>query len=123
MDELNYYNYNISYIFINSKFKYINLKNNKNNDKILTRKKGAIFMFEKLAKLIFDYSNIYEFADKYFINTAINILSNYYHINDYIKELSIISSNDKKIYEGSSYDLDKFKLTINLVNELNKKKV
>ena len=79
-------------------------------------------MFEKLAKLIFDYSNIYEFADKHFINTTINILSNYYHINDYIKELSIISSNDKKIYEGSSYDLDKFKLTINLVNELNKKK-
>lgn len=77
-------------------------------------------MFEELAKLIFDYSSNYKFADKHFVNKAISIISNFYNLNDYIKELLIISSNDKKIYGDNSYDLFDMKLTINLDNELNK---
>ena len=79
-------------------------------------------MFDDLAKLVFDYSNNYKLADNIFVNNAVRIITNYYHLNDYINELLIISNSKQKMHEGSSYDLDKLKLTIDLDCELDKTK-
>ena len=80
-------------------------------------------MFEELTKLIYDYSNNGKFADIDFVLNAVSIISEYYNINNYIKDLIIIPlDKDKKSYKGSSYDLNDMILSVDLTYEMNKHK-
>ena len=80
-------------------------------------------MFYDLAKLVFDYSKKNKFADVNFVNKAINIIVDYYKINDYIGQKEVIPHlKEKKSFKGSSYSFDDQKIVIDLDYEIKKKK-
>ena len=81
------------------------------------------FMLYELSKLIYDYYKQQKFADKYFVETATNIILDNMNLSDYINNFTIISLDEKSTsYSGSSYDFKDKELIIDLVYEKNKRK-
>ncbi len=72
-------------------------------------------MIYELIELLTHYKNRY--ADNYFVNQVLIIISKYHDISGYIKDLLVI---DKKNSFESSYNFYKKTLTINLYQEHNK---
>lgn len=71
-------------------------------------------MYDKIARIIFDYTKNNKIADKKFVQDIIEIISNYNNLDDYINKIEISNSNDK--FNNYNY-LDQI-LTINIKETL-----
>ena len=67
---------------------------------------------EEIANLIYEYSINKKTADSDFVNKIVDILSNMYGLDYYIKKLDVT----KKILEGSDYDMSDSSMKINIVD-------
>ncbi|MBQ4263248.1 MAG: hypothetical protein IJB83_03270 [Bacilli bacterium] len=80
-------------------------------------------MCEDIAKIIFDYSINNKMADEEFVNKIIKIIIHEKSLYNYIKELTIITSEEKNEFNYNSFNFSSGKLIINLNKDLRKNKL
>ena len=77
-------------------------------------------MTDKIAKLVYDYTNNNKIADKEFIEKVVNYVSCEKDLSDYIKEIEVITENNKSNDdESDSYSISKGCLVIDNTKGLN----
>lgn len=71
-------------------------------------------MYEKIARLLFDYSINKKLADEKFVTKLIQIISSERKIEEFIKSVDIKTKKDKTTEKTHYYDLEEEELFINL---------